>query len=323
VSENEKDNPEAEEIEIAPIFEEDWGDDHRSGVVAVVGKPNAGKSTLVNYILGQKIAIVTPTPETTRQNQMGIYTTDTVQILFLDTPGIHDPHTKLGEYMVRAAQATFADADVVLWVVDVSLYPTSEDRMIAEMLQKTITPVILAMNKSDLISGDERNKRILEYYTLLERDIEFLISATQGTDVDKLTAALAERMPLGPRYYPKDQVSDQNLRFIAAEVIRERIIVNTHDEIPHAVAVGIDEFYEKDNGKFEIDATIYVERNSQKGIVIGKKGSMIKQLGIEAREELTKLFRHEVLLYLHVKVLPNWRSEESLMKRFGYTTPGE
>ena len=252
------------DTELNDIFEDDWNEDHRSGVVAVVGKPNAGKSTLVNRIVGQKVAIVTPTPETTRRNQMGIHTTDAAQILFVDTPGIHDPHHKLGEFMVKAAEMTFRDADVILWVVDISLYPTSEDRTIAEMLQNTDTPVVLAMNKCDLIDGEERNKRILEYYSLLERDIEFLISATEGIDVDKLTEAIIERLPKGPRYYPKDQLSDQNLRFIAAEVIRERIIINTHDEIPHSVAVSIDDFYEKDNGKYEIDATIYVERTRRR-----------------------------------------------------------
>lgn len=306
--------------ELDSIFSDDWSPDHRSGVVAVVGRPNVGKSTLINRILGQKIAIVTPTPQTTRRNQLGILTTDEMQILFVDTPGIHDPHHKLGEFMVNAAQATFRDADVVLWVVEVTLHPTGEDRRIAEALSKvTSTPVIIALNKSDLMEHeDELHQHVEEYRELVSHDAHFVISAAEGTNVTGVVDALKERLPLGPRYYPKDQVSDQNLRFLAAEVVREKIILSTHQEIPHSVAIGIDSFEEKPNRTYNIHATIYVERDSQKGIIIGSRGSMIKQIGIDAREELQQVYGHDVQLFLHVKVLKNWRSDERMMRRFGY-----
>lgn len=306
------------------IFNDDWGENHRSGVVAVVGRPNVGKSTLMNRILNQKIAIVTPTPQTTRRNQMGIYTTDAVQILFVDTPGIHDPHHKLGEVMVQMAQMTFRDADVILWVVEVMLHPTGEDRRIAERLQRVKeTPIVIAFNKRDLFEDNEADldARVAEYTDLVNAAASYVVSAQDGTNVDDLVDGLTERLPLGPRYYPKEQASDQNLRFIAAETVREKIILNTFQEIPHAVAVGIDSFQEKNNDAYEIHATIYVERDSQKGIIIGKGGTMIKQIGIEAREELEQIYRHPVQLFLHVKVLRNWRSDERSMRRFGYYIP--
>lgn len=307
--------------DLESIFNDDWGDDHRSGVVAVVGRPNVGKSTLINRILNQKIAIVTPTPQTTRRNQLGIYTTDAAQILFVDTPGIHDPHHKLGEFMVKVAEMTFRDADVILWVVEVTLHPTGEDRHIAELLQRVKdTPIVIALNKSDLFD-EELDERVAEYTELVSAAQTVVISAQDGTNVEPLVKKLIERLPLGPRYYPKEQVSDQNLRFIAAEVVREKVILNTFQEIPHAVAVGVDSFLEKSNDTYEIYATIYVERESQKGIVIGKRGSMIKQLGIEAREELERVFENPVQLFLHVKVLRNWRTDERSMRRFGYYIP--
>ncbi len=309
--------------ELDSIFNDDWPEDHRSGVVAVVGRPNVGKSTLINRVLGQKIAIVTNTPQTTRRTQLGIHTTDTAQMLFVDTPGIHDPHHKLGEYMVAVAVSALRDADVVLWVTDLTTLPTDEDKYIAGVVSKAKeTPVVMALNKADLMQDPHLTEHADAIKALVEATETFVVSAADGDNVDVMVTALEKYLPEGPRYYPKDQVSDQNLRFIATEVVREKIILNTYQEIPHAVAVGIDTFEEDVHGKqYEIHATIYVERESQKGIIIGSRGSMIKQIGTEARAELEKVYGNPVQLFLHVKTLRNWRSDDRLMKRFGYHVP--
>ncbi len=309
--------------ELDSIFNDDWPEDHRSGVVAVVGRPNVGKSTLINRVLGQKIAIVTNTPQTTRRTQLGIHTTDTAQMLFVDTPGIHDPHHKLGEYMVTVAVSALRDADVVLWVTDLTTLPTDEDKYIAGVVSKAKeTPVVMALNKADLMQDPHLTEHADAIKALVEATETFVVSAADGDNVDVMVTALEKYLPEGPRYYPKDQVSDQNLRFIATEVVREKIILNTYQEIPHAVAVGIDTFEEDVHGKqYEIHATIYVERESQKGIIIGSRGSMIKQIGTEARAELEKVYGNPVQLFLHVKTLRNWRSDDRLMKRFGYHVP--
>ena len=303
------------------IFNDDWNEDHRSGVVAVVGRPNVGKSTLINRVLGQKIAIVTPTPQTTRRQQLGIYTRDDVQILFIDTPGIHDPHHKLGEYMVRVAQSTFRDADVVLWVVDMGVAPTDEDKIIAELLAKTQTPIVMAMNKVDLVERDEGGDIQQRLYGELVRvDGAYRVCAGEGGGVGELTDALVPYLPLGPRYYPKEQVSEVNLRFLAAEIVREQVLLNTHEEVPHAVAVEVESFEER-HSEYIIHAVIFVEKASQKGIIIGKRGSMIKQLGTAARQEMQRVFGNKVQLFLHVKVEKNWRSDVRAMRRFGYDVP--
>lgn len=306
------------------IFNDDWSADHRSGVIAVVGRPNVGKSTLINYIIGQKVAIVTPTPQTTRRQQLGIYTEDDAQMLFVDTPGIHTPYHKLGEYMVRSAEAALRDVDAILWVVDVANEPQSEDQHIATLLQNVKdVPIVMALNKRDLLSEEAIATAGEPYKALVTEATTMLVSALDGTAIPELLDALIRYLPKGPRYYPKEQVSEVNLRFIASEVVREKIILNTFEEIPHSVAVGIDIFEEKDNGKYEIHATIYVEKDSQKGIIIGSKGSMIKKLGIEARTELEAVYGNPVQLFLHVKVLKNWRSDERSMRRFGYYIPKE
>jgi len=305
--------------ELDSIFNDDWGEDHKSGVVAVVGRPNVGKSTLINRILGQKIAIVSPTPQTTRRQQLGIFTRDDMQILFVDTPGIHDPYHKLGEFMVRVAESTFGDADVVLWVVDLSVVPTEEDQHIAGLVARTDTPVIMALNKVDLLGSDEAVEHQRAFYTSLSEVAAYpAVSATEGTGVAALIDTLKEHLPLGPRYYPREQLSDVNLRFIAAEIVREQVLLNTFEEVPHSVAVEIESFEERRDSTYIIHALIHVEKDSQKGIVIGKRGSMIKQLGIASREEMARVFGHEVQLFLHVKVLRNWRSDARQMRRFGY-----
>ncbi len=302
------------------LFEEDWPEDHRSGIVAVVGRPNVGKSTLINGILGQKIAITTHKPQTTRKQQLGIYTVEHAQILFVDTPGLHKPHNKLGEYMVTVATNALRDADVILWVMDGSEPPSDADHIIVGTLRRAIqdeSQLVLALNKSDLEveSNLDKHRQMIEHEQAVE------VSALTGKSIDHLIDTLIRLLPFGPRYYPADQVSEVNLRFIAAEVIREKIIENTEQEIPYSVAVGIEEFKERSTDMTYISAVVYVERDSQKGIVVGKNGKMIKQVGIEARTALAELIGTKIYLDLHVKVLKNWRSDIPLLRRLGYRLP--
>lgn len=299
------------------LFNDDFPENHRSGVVAVVGRPNAGKSTLVNAILGQKIAIVSPKPQTTRRQQLGIYTQKDAQLLFVDTPGLHKPQHKLGEFMVEVAERALRDADVVLWLIDASEPVHPGDRAIAETLHKTRNPIVMALNKVDLAP----DRDVTEQTSLVEGAEVHRISALNGTGVQKLLAALISRMPVGPRYYPADQVSEVNLRFMAAEAIREKAMIHTEEEIPHAVAVEVEEYREREDGTHYVSATIYVERDSQKGIIIGKQGAMIKQIGSDARADLEQQLDAKVFLDLHVKVLKNWRSDDALMQRLGYRVP--
>lgn len=312
---------ESTSMSLDSIFNEDWSEDHRSGVVAVVGRPNVGKSTLVNAILGQKIAITTPKPQTTRRNQLGIYTTGDIQILFTDTPGLHKPHNTLGEYMMTVAESALKDADVIVWILDVSEEPQKADEYIAETIQakRGKIPVLLVLNKIDLVP----NKTAFdEHLALIEHQQVFKVSASENLGVTELLDAVKELLPLGPRYYPADEVSDLNMRFIAAEIVREKVIMHTEQEIPHSVAVEVTDYKDKEK-RTEIYATIYVERDSQKGIIIGKKGSMIKQIGTEAREDIGNMIERKVFLDLHVKVLKNWRSNEAFMRRVGYKMPKE
>lgn len=307
--------------ELDSVFDDQLPPDHRSGVVAVVGRPNVGKSTLINRLIGQKIAIVSPKPQTTRRQQLGIYTDENMQILFVDTPGLHSPQHKLGEYMVNAAESAFRDADVILLLMDISEPPDEGDRHLAETVQRLRgqTPVVLAVNKGDIVMNEAvKRARVEEYAMLLPHDRLLLISAQNGDNVDVLLDDLKSRMPLGPRYYPVDQVSEVNMRFIAAEIVREKVMISTEDEIPYAVAVEVDSFRERSDNLTYISAVIYVERDSQKGIVIGKNGQKIKQIGSLARTELSNLLGTDVFLELNVKVAKNWRSDEDLMRRLGY-----
>lgn len=305
--------------ELDSIFSDDWGTNHRSGLVAVVGRPNVGKSTLINAMLEQKIAIVTAKPQTTRQRQMGIYTKAEAQILFIDTPGIHKPKTLMGKYMIGVAHDALKDCDVALWILDASEPPQQEDQNIAALLATIApkTPRVLALNKVDLVSP---KSDFAEHLALCEHERALPTSAKEKRGVGDLIERLIPLLPLGPRYYPTEQASDSNLRFIAAEIIRERIIELTSDEIPHSVAVIIDRFREK--GEItHIEASIYIERGSQKGIVIGKRGAMIKRIGVDSRAELEQLLETRVRLETRVKVQKNWRSNEDFMRRAGYRMP--
>ncbi len=306
------------------VFNDNLPDDHRSGVVVVAGRPNVGKSTLINRLMGQKIAIVSPKPQTTRKRQLGIYTSEKAQILFVDTPGLHAPQHRLGEYMVNIAEGAFRDSDIILLLLDVSEKPEAGDRHVAETVERlrSDTPVVLVLNKADLLTPENRDLNIAMHVSLIPHDAAFLISAIDGTGVEDMFAYVMEHMPEGPRYYPADQTSDMNMRFIASEVVREKIMLNTDKEIPYSVAVEIEGFEEKEKVN-AITATIYVERDTQKGIIIGKGGEMIKKIGSQARADLEEMLDGKVFLELHVKVLKNWRSDENLMKRLGYRIKDE
>lgn len=297
-------------------------EDHKSGFVAVVGRPNVGKSTLLNAFLQQKIAIVTPRPQTTRSRQLGIITESGYQMIFIDTPGImKEPRHKLDEYMLETAVDALSDADVVLWLVDSSLPPGPDDRVIAERLAaiQDESVVILAMNKSDLLSPDEVLPRSEAYRELLPDANWILFSATEGNGRDELFQMLVEALPQGPRYYPPHQITDAYLRDIAAELIREQIMLQLRDEVPYGVAVQVTEYKERPNGTVYINATIYVERENHKQIVIGANGAQLRQIGTAARHEIEDLVGEKVFLDLWVKAEPKWRRNERALKRLGYS----
>ncbi len=303
---------------------------HRSGFVAVIGRPNVGKSTLMNAYLGQKVAIVSPKPQTTRNRLLGILTRPDAQVIFVDTPGIHKPLHKLGEYMRGQALMAIPDADVVLWLVDVSVNPTAEDEEIADLLARRANPapLIMAMNKADLLTPEDTPARTQTYRQLLARAVTqppeppaLLISAERGDRRDELLALIISLLPLGPRYYPPDQITDQPERFVAAELIREQILLHLRQEVPHAVAVTIEEFKERSADMTYIAATIYVERESHKGIILGQGGAMLKKIGQAARQEIERLLGTRVYLELWVKVKPHWRRDEEALRHLGYPLP--
>jgi GTP-binding protein Era len=304
------------------LADEQLPEDHRSGFVAVVGKPNVGKSTLMNAYLGEKVAIVTPKPQTTRLRQLGILTLPHAQIIFVDTPGIHPPRTKLGEAMVDAATDALPGADVALFMVDVSQMPDEADQMIASALGRLPDlPVILALNKSDLLSPDRAIAHTDAHRALAPQAGWMLVSATRGDNRDELLDMLIQAVPAGPRLYPADQLTDMHLRDAAAEIIREKALLNLHQEVPHSVAVQVDEFKERSESLTYIGATIYVEKDSQKGILIGQGGGMLRNIGAQARREIEEMLGHRVYLELWVKVLKNWRKDEKALRRLGLLPP--
>jgi GTPase len=315
--------------------QEDLAEGYRSGFVAVIGRPNVGKSTLLNRLLGQKIAITSDKPQTTRDQILGIRTDANVQFIFLDTPGIHRPKHKLGQHMVQVAEKTIAeDADLVLWLVDATVPPTDEDQMIGERLyvlqqNRPLPPIVLGLNKIDEWHGDEESlqQRIEMYQALLkwvsEEDEEMTIpvltfSAITGSGVDELLSSLTEALPEGPRYFPEDQVTDLNLRFLVSELIREQALNLLHQEIPHSIAVAVTDWEERSEDLTYISATIYVERQSQKGIVLGSGGSMIKKIGQAARPQIEDMVGTKVYLELWVKIWEKWRRKDNLLRRLGY-----
>jgi GTP-binding protein Era len=297
----------------------------RSGFVAVVGRPNVGKSTLLNALLGQKIAIVSPRPQTTRRKQLGILTTTGAQIIFVDTPGIHRPKQALDEYMQAVAREAIADADAILWVTDISEPPTEADRRIASLIAQHApkTPTLMAFNKSDQLKPEQVVPNTDAFRALLPNAEWMLTSAARGDNLEKITPMLVAHLPEGPLYYDEDDITDSQLRDLAAELIREAALNLLRDEVPHGVAVEIEDFKEPPGKTAHVSAVLYVERESHKGIIIGRKGAMLKQIGERARKEIEAQLDGQIFLQLHVKVREGWRGDERAVKRLGYDTSRE
>jgi GTP-binding protein Era len=292
----------------------------RAGFVAVVGRPNVGKSTLVNALLGQKVAAVSPRAQTTRRRQLGILTLENAQVIFVDTPGMHNPHHKLGEYMNEVAFQSLEDADLILWLVDASDEPTEEDRQIAHRLLRLNAgrAILLGMNKIDRVSPEELAVRETLYLNLLPKAELYRFSASTGVGQTELMDAILAHLPGGEPFFAEDQVTDLYERDIASDLIREATLVHLDDEVPHCIAVRIDEFAERRADLSYIAATLLVERDSQKGIVIGKGGEMIKKISSTARHSIETMSGRQVYLELRVKVSPNWRDNLSALRWLGY-----
>ncbi|WP_206911349.1 GTPase Era [Enterococcus sp. DIV0840] len=293
-------------------------DVHKSGFVAIVGRPNVGKSTLLNRIVGQKIAIMSDKAQTTRNKIQGIYTVPEAQIVFIDTPGIHKPKHRLGDFMVETAYSALREVDATLFMISADQKRGKGDDFIIERLKTMTSPVYLVINKIDTVHPDQLLGIIEDYASQMEFAEVVPISATEGNNVDRLMDVLVDQMPEGPQYFPDDQVTDHPEYFIVSELVREKVLLLTRDEIPHSVAVVVDSMKRDENDKVRIQATIIVERDSQKGIIIGKGGKMLKQIGTKARQDIEHLLDDKVYLELWVKVQKDWRDKKVHLQDFGY-----
>ena len=290
----------------------------KSGFVAMIGRPNAGKSTLLNQILDRKIAIVSDKPQTTRNRITGIYTTEDVQIVFVDTPGIHKPKHKLGEYMVETAEKTLDDVDLIYYLVDASVKAGTGEEYVLNQVQQSGVPVFLLLNKVDKLTPEEIGQLLQQWQDKGEFAEIFPLSALQGDNVTRLVEVTEKYLPEGPQYYPEDAVTDQPLEIVISELIREKALLLTHDEVPHSIAVFVENMERDKAGKMQIEACIYVERDSQKGILIGKGGSMLKKIGIMARKDIEYLMGEKVYLKLWIKVREDWRNKKQVLSGLGY-----
>ena len=293
---------------------------YKSGFVSLIGRPNVGKSTLMNHLIGQKIAITSDKPQTTRNKIQTVYTDDRGQIIFHDTPGIHKAKNKLGEYMVNVAEHTLKEVDVVLWLVEPSTFIGAGEQHIAEQLNQVKTPVILVINKIDTVKNQEQILTFINTYKDICKFAEIVpVSALKDKNTDLMLDLIYKYLPEGPQYYDEDTVTDQPMRQICAELIREKALRLLNDEIPHGIAVTVEKMKERDNGIMDIEANIICERESHKGIIIGKGGAMLKRIGSAARREIESQLEMKVNLQLWVKVRKEWRDSEMYMKNYGYS----
>ena len=291
----------------------------KSGFATLIGRPNVGKSTLMNQLIGQKIAITSSKPQTTRNRIQTVYTCEEGQIVFLDTPGIHKAKNKLGEYMVTAAERTFNEVDVILWLVEPTTYIGAGEQHIAEQLRRAGAPVILVINKIDTVKKEEILKCITAYKDVCDFAEIVPVSALKGNNKEELIKAIMKYLPYGPMFYDEDTVTDQPERQIVAELIREKALRSLNEEIPHGIAVAIDQMKRRKGTKIvDIDATIICEKDSHKGIIIGKQGSMLKKIGSMARPEIEEMLGMKVNLKLWVKIKKDWRDSDFLIRNFGY-----
>jgi GTP-binding protein Era len=296
---------------------------YRSGFVTLIGKPNVGKSTLLNTIVGQKVSIVSNKPQTTRKRVIGIHTGPDYQIAFIDTPGVHEAHTQLGRVMVDQARMSLSDIDVIVYVADGSHHPGESDRQIAELIKKSgvKVPCLLCMNKMDILKAEDVERNLAAYLKLLElTDNDFMLTtATRGHNVEKLVELIVSRLPEGEPMYPEDEFTDQSSRFMASELVREKILHATRQEVPYSVAVMINEWSDHEDGRLSINAEILVEKASQRGILIGKQGQFLKKIGTEARLEIEELLQRKVFLELHVRVSEGWRQNRRVLQELEYS----
>lgn len=292
--------------------------EHKSGFVSIIGRPNVGKSTFMNRVIGHKIAIMSDKAQTTRNKIQGVMTREDAQIIFLDTPGIHKPKHKLGDYMMRVAKNTLSEIDAIMFMVNVNEDIGRGDEYIMEMLKNVKTPVFLVLNKIDLVHPDALMPKIEKYKTYMDFTEIVPISALEGLNVDHFIDVLKDYLPEGPKYYPDDQISDHPEQFIVGEIIREKILHLTSEEIPHAIGVNVDRMIKESEERVRIEATIFVERDSQKGIVIGKGGKKLKEVGKRARRDIEMLLGSKVYLELWVKVQKDWRNKVNFIRQMGY-----